>query len=730
MRSDPQSRVVRFGVFEADLLTRELRKRGVRVRLQEQPFRLLQALLERPGQIVTREEIKEKLWPDDTFVDFDKSLNTAAQKLRQALGDSADSPRFMETIPRQGYRFLAPLGIDDESPVAAAASSEPQLKKALISVSVLAAILLAGLVWTWTSQPRTSEDWNGLQLRRITYDDGLAMTPTVSADGKFVAYASDRAGEGKLDIWLQQLGAGEPLRLTFGAENEFEPAFSPDGRLIAYRSEKDGGALYTIPTLGGDPRFLAPLGRRPRFSPDGGQIVYWVGTERSSTGAIYVIATNGGEPRELYAGRSPVWSADGERLLFLTGKTGVRGGRWAVGDLSAEQEPIAVSNEIFAHVSSHRFYLFFVPSVWLPDGRALFSGVAGDGLNLWSVPVSPDGETDEGARRLTFGSGREVDAFSSPSGRVVFSSSPLNLDVWSLPTETNTARVLGEPVRLTSSAATEFWPEISLDGDTLTYRSGEAAKWEQWLKQLDTGVVVPIVLAPDEVIGAAVTHDGAEVFYRTRSPDGTDRIYHSAGDLKKRTELCSNCGNLESVTPDGRTVVIRRGRSSPTGYRAVVLYDTQSGEFTELPVRDGANDARISSDREWIAYHRVMYGARRQVIIARLHIGEDGFISDEYFLTDPGSNDFRAAWWPDGQLLYYASDRDGFICIYTQPLDSETKRPNGELIEVFHNHDPRISLGAIENPGGIGLSVARDKIVFAMGERRGDIWIMEPRDAE
>jgi DNA-binding response OmpR family regulator len=91
MQKDGQnSRVVRFGAFEADLLTRELRKRGVRVRLQEQPFRLLQALLERPGQIGSREEIKEKLWPDDTLVDFDKSLNTAAQKLRQALGDSAE----------------------------------------------------------------------------------------------------------------------------------------------------------------------------------------------------------------------------------------------------------------------------------------------------------------------------------------------------------------------------------------------------------------------------------------------------------------------------------------------------------------------------------------------------------------------------------------------------------------------------------------------------------------
>jgi DNA-binding winged helix-turn-helix (wHTH) protein len=102
-------RIVRFGVFQADLLAGELRKNGERVRLQEQPFQVLAKLLEHPGEVVTREQLREKLWAADTFVDFDHSLNTAVNKIRETLGDSAANPRFVETLARRGYRFIAPV---------------------------------------------------------------------------------------------------------------------------------------------------------------------------------------------------------------------------------------------------------------------------------------------------------------------------------------------------------------------------------------------------------------------------------------------------------------------------------------------------------------------------------------------------------------------------------------------------------------------------------------------
>ena len=107
--SNREARLVRFSVFEVDLDAGELRKNGARIRLQEQPFQVLAALLQNAGQVVTREDLRQKIWPADTFVDFDHSLNTAVNKIRESLGDSAAGPRFVETLARRGYRFIAPV---------------------------------------------------------------------------------------------------------------------------------------------------------------------------------------------------------------------------------------------------------------------------------------------------------------------------------------------------------------------------------------------------------------------------------------------------------------------------------------------------------------------------------------------------------------------------------------------------------------------------------------------
>ncbi len=143
----PSRQFVKFGVFEADLAARELRKNGAKIRLQDQPFQVLTLLLDNPGQVVTREELRQKLWPADTFVDFDNSMNTAINKIREALGDSAENPRFVETLPRRGYRFLALLdGTQDDPPkrggpidsiaVLPLANSSPDLDTECIAVGI------------------------------------------------------------------------------------------------------------------------------------------------------------------------------------------------------------------------------------------------------------------------------------------------------------------------------------------------------------------------------------------------------------------------------------------------------------------------------------------------------------------------------------------------------------------------------------------------------------------
>src|SRR6266571_233180 len=132
--------LLRFGTFEVDVYAGELRKQGVRIKLQEQPFRVLTLLLQRPGEVVTREELRSSTWPADTFVDFDSSLNTSINKLREALGDSADNPRFIETLPRRGYRFIAPVtSIDGTARGTAAgvsAVAPPRSRKIVVMAAV------------------------------------------------------------------------------------------------------------------------------------------------------------------------------------------------------------------------------------------------------------------------------------------------------------------------------------------------------------------------------------------------------------------------------------------------------------------------------------------------------------------------------------------------------------------------------------------------------------------
>ncbi len=145
--------ILRFGVFEVDVSSGELRKQGVRIKLQEQPFHVLAVLLERPGEVVTREELRNQNWPADTFVDFDNSLNTAINKLREALGDSADNPRFIETLPRRGYRLIAPVteadGATRGTAAGVSAAARPRSRKivATMAVVVVAAGIAGGLLW-------------------------------------------------------------------------------------------------------------------------------------------------------------------------------------------------------------------------------------------------------------------------------------------------------------------------------------------------------------------------------------------------------------------------------------------------------------------------------------------------------------------------------------------------------------------------------------------------------
>ena len=331
------SPVIRFGPFEADLAARELRKNGVRLKLQDQPFRVLQALLEKPGEVVTREELQERIWGEDTYVDFDKSLSAAVGKVREALGDSRTRPRYIETVPKVGYRFIGSL----ESQILPS-SPAPGVNRRLIlaafaAVVVVLAALLAIGIWVWSGVSDDSEGVIAISAPvPLTSYPGDERQPTFSPDGRQVAFARRQEPGGDFDIWVKLIGAEDSLQLTSDAADEMSPAWSPDGTEIAFLRHQAGGSadVVLISPHGGTERKLTEMEIHTNpmqlvtldWSPDGDSLLTYESSWRGGSSALVSIAVGSGEKRRVLemTGTSldysqPAFSHDGGMVAFLMG---------------------------------------------------------------------------------------------------------------------------------------------------------------------------------------------------------------------------------------------------------------------------------------------------------------------------------------------------------------------------------------------------------------------------
>ena len=321
--------MIRFGVFELDLHAAELRKAGARLNLPTQSFQVLALLLERPGDLVTREELRQRLWPDGTFVDFEHGLNAIVNRLRETLGDSADRPRFIETVPRRGYRFIAPVDNAPRHELAAHPRLSGWRAGTLMWPAVVIALAIGAAVSLYVFRLRPFSR-PPMRTTPLTSLPGQERYPSFSPDGSQVAFAWDGGNGDNQDIYIKVVGAGVPLRLTTHPAADQKPVWSSDGRHIAFvRLAEEGGGLFMIPALGGPERKIGSMipehewAAGPSWSPDGKLLAFSEKHEPQAPLSIFLASIEGLEKRKLTsppvgsAGDcAPAISPDGRTVAF------------------------------------------------------------------------------------------------------------------------------------------------------------------------------------------------------------------------------------------------------------------------------------------------------------------------------------------------------------------------------------------------------------------------------
>jgi DNA-binding winged helix-turn-helix (wHTH) protein/Tol biopolymer transport system component len=518
----PIQELVRFGLFELDLKAALLTRNGTRIRLPQQPLQLLSVLIESPGEIVTREQLRQRLWPSDVFIDFDHGLNKSIQKLRDALGDSADSPRYIETIPRVGYRFIAPISngtrsrereadieipqpprVSPAPPAPAAAAGNPGARGLLLTAGVLALCAAVGIAVYFYSRLHPAV----VKYTQLTDFTDSVTTPALSPDGHILAFIRGNssfmsAGQ----IYVKMLPDGEARPLTNDARVKYNLAFSPDGSQIAYTVlENPVFATYTISVLGGDPHLLLSNAAGLTWL-DPHHVLF----SRIRSGLHLGIVTEtitGDDLRELYfppheRAMAHYSFASPDRRSALVVEMNSEGG-WSMCrliSLEGKLPPTPVGPDGRCTAAG-----------WSPDGSWMYFAATVQGQShLWRQR-SPNGRPEQ----ITFGPSEEYGLAVEQDGRSVITSIGVHeSSIWihdaagerSLSSEGEIAAALSPPT---------FGPDDKTLYYLLRNKDGNAGP-ELWRLTLDTG--------KSEAVFPGTSMDSYDV-----SPDGKQVVYTSVG---------------------------------------------------------------------------------------------------------------------------------------------------------------------------------------------------------
>ena len=611
----PSDGPIRFGVFEVDLAARELRKRGVRVKLQDQPFRVLEALLEKPGEIVTREELKERLWAQDEFVEFDKSLNTAVQKIRQVLGDSASSPRFLETVPKVGYRFVAPVQRTGKSKPA------PSPKRRLVWLAIAALAVVAAVV---LFGPQREDRAPEFRLSRLTSDPGSEYNPSFSPDGLRVAYQVDD-DSGRSDIYVKLAEASAPAtRITPSPRDDIEPSWSPDGsrlvfaRIVERRPAHIGSRFKLVivrPVENAAEQEIAtpplysrnPAGIKPRWAPDGRHIVFSCKLDRQVSQTRICVYSF--ERQEVWpvtsplnkgiGDNSPVLSPDGRKLAFLSASQPGAAGLY-LQELAADMRPVGQPVEVPGAAGG-------VSAGWSRDGSTLyFMGLLHKGeTGLWSYTI----DSNAPPKQLRPGGGSSAAFWEGPGGelRIAYRKPVRDAEIVLVDLEDPSKSSVIAP-----STAMDFHPQFSPDGSEIAFMSERSGQIGIWICGRDgsnsrllvevgpLGVFSMPVWSPD---GTRIAVDGFHGYRNVHIVDVATRQVSPA--------LTSDGGRYPTWGRGGQSLYYY---SDKGGKRALWRLDLEANRHTKLLERPGIFDIAEGADGETIYFRQGFDLMRAQLL--------------------------------------------------------------------------------------------------------------------
>ncbi|HBY62938.1 MAG TPA: hypothetical protein DEH78_24205 [Solibacterales bacterium] len=582
-----------------------------------------------------------------------------------------------------------------------------------VVAALAAAGLLGGAYWLWKRATAAPPPYD---MTQFTFDDGLTFAPSISADGKLIAYASDRAGDTGIDIWVQQTVGGSAIRLTQEPGDERDPSISPDGSTVVYRSDRDGGGLYAVPSLGGEARPLAPGGHDPRFSPDGTLIAYstapagdgeFMGVRRSE---LWVMEPTGDRARRLHAdfevARRPVWAEDGRHLYFVGEPR--RSGRPSPALYYSSLDASApVKLDVLRRDS-------FSLAMWSPAHDRYLAGRRPD-RNLWLVDPDPSkGRWARPPERLTLTSQRQDRPSVSTAGLIVFGEVAATIDLW----EIDLSRPAAEPRRLTRDIAPKSSPQVSPDGKSVVYVTNQFGSPDVWTVDVESGKTRALTRTP-AFENHPIFVDGG-IAFGSRPIDGPPDHYVLPLGGGVPEKICERCGRLDDLTRDLRYVVFTGPPND-----GVQLADRKTGKRVTLlndPPRS-LYQPRISQDGKWVVFVAKTSDLDGRIYAAPFRGAETIPVSEWLPLTEAG--DDKPVLTEDNSGLYFTSLADGSRCLYFQKLNPATMKPAGSPVAVRHFHSNRLSLGGVSN-AQLEISLAGGKLYLNLAETRGNIWLLQP----